>query len=304
MKPSRLILFLLSGLLVGEAGLIYAEWMQLKALRALADRAVLVAGDVRAADQRVVNLRKAVAAAEGLAKRTADQAAAQKAKSGAAAASQNEIGRRWARAYLQALDNPEFLAALNKVDRAYNERTAGPFLRSLGLSPDQVSHMLDLMDKMMVAEMDANQAANADGLDQKSREALIIETQRETAAEIQAYLGDAQFAAYQQFNREAGVRSIATGLQSSLSYSSTPLSDAQAQQLTSALFQALPDAQKTNATGFGALYPLAPQTPMYPVSKAELQAAQSILSAPQMAALQSIYAGQQAAQAVRRAGGL
>jgi hypothetical protein len=289
-------------LLLGEAGLVCAEWTQLKALRALSDHADLVSGQVQAAVQRVAHLRAAVAGAESLAKRKAEETAKLKTKNEAQRSTQYDMVRQSAKAWLQALDNQEFLAALNKVDRDYNERTASAFLRGLGLSPEQVSHMLDLMGKMMIAKMDANQAATADGLDPRSRAALVAETQQETVDEIKAYLGDANFAAYQQFNQEIGVRSIASSLQTSLSFSSTPLSDAQAQQLADAMYQALPAAQKANATGLGALEPTG-VLPVPPVTKAELNAAQSVLSAPQLAALQSIYAGQQAMQAIRRMGG-
>ena len=304
MKPARVILPILGLLLLAEAGLIYIEWTQLKSLRALAERAGVVSGQVRAADLRVEHLRQAIAIAEGQAKSKAAAAASRKTAQEARAAAQNVNARRVAQAFLESLDHQEFQSALNQLDRAYNERTAGAFLRSLGLNPEQVNHMLDLMGKMMIAMMDANQAATASGLDQRSRLALIVDTQKDIAAEIQGYLGDANFAAYQQFNSQYNVRSIASGLQNSLGYSSTPLSEAQAQQLVSALYQTEPASLKAADTvGVGALYALSSPPPIAAVTPAELSAAETILSAPQMAALRSIYAGQQAMRALRRAGG-
>jgi len=251
----------------------------------------------------VADLKSAVARAQGAAKKKAEDAVPAKTKSDGTAPTPNEMMRRGAQAFLNALDNKEFVEALSKVDRAYNERMAGAFLRDLGLSPEQIDHMYDLMGKMMIAKMDANQAATAGGLDNESREALIVQTQQDISAQIQAYLGDQQFAAYQQFNREAGARSVAASLQNSLSFTSSPLSDAQAQQLTTAMFQTVPNGQNADATGVGALVPMNPNPAMSQVTQAELTAAQSILSAPQLAALQALYNSQQAMRKAQRSGG-
>jgi hypothetical protein len=159
------------------------------------------------------------------------------------------------------------------------------------------------MGQMMIAKMDANQSANDNDLDLASRNALIAQTQQDIVSQIQSYLDAQQFEAFEQWNREQGVRAIASNLQTALSYTSTPLSDAQAQQLANAMYQAIPDWGKPDASGLGAMQPLT-GNPMPPITELKLTAAQSVLSPPQLSTLQEMAEQQKALGVIRQSGGL
>lgn len=143
-------------------------------------------------------------------------------------------------------------------------------------------------------------------LDNKDfRASLVVQTQQEIAEQLQSYLGDQAYAALQQWNGMLYQRQIASSLQASLSYTSTPLTDAQAQQLAQAMYQAAPDSAKGDATGLGALQPLWNTANAAPrIRPSDLQAAQSILSPEQMSALQELANQQAAIRALVRSGGL
>ena len=295
--------FFLAVVLIGEAVLIRVEWRQLADLQKLVARADDLRGRFHDEQRRLATLRQTVAKEQTRAEEKAT-AQAKREQAASAAAQGNQNGQhRGAEALIEALNNKAFRDALETVDRDYNLRTAAPFLRSLGLSADQVNHMLDLMGQMMIAKMDANQSANDNDLDLASRNALIAQTQQDIVSQIQSYLDAQQFEAFEQWNREQGVRAIASNLQTALSYTSTPLSDAQAQQLANAMYQAIPDWGKPDASGLGAMQPLT-GNPMPPITELKLTAAQSVLSPPQLSTLQEMAEQQKALGVIRQSGGL
>lgn len=304
MSANRYVFFALALLLLVEGGIVWSEWNELAVLTALTVRDSQLRGQVAREEASLAKLRAAADAAE--AKRRSAQSATRAAPGspgGGRAATLGAGIQLSGRAFIAALDDKTFLAALKTVDRDYNERTAGPFLRSLGLSPDQVSRMLDLMGDRMIAMMDANQAANAEGLDGPSRRALIQQTEQDSTNQIQAYLSPQNFAAFLQWNQQVGVRAIASNLQTALSFSGNPLTDAATQQLAQVLFQSIPEGQKPDAFGLGALAPLGgPIQP--PITSAEIEAAQALLSPPQSAALQQMAEGQRLIRMLQRAGAL
>lgn len=304
-KTLPIVTALLGVLLAGEAALIWSEWRELAGLRAVAARNQAATQTAERIERHNASLRAAIQEQQSRASSRAKAADARAQAREASSARQQSRARRAAQAWLAALDNKDFRAALATVDRDYNLRTAAPFLRSLGLGPDQVSHVLDLMGELMIAKMDANQSASATGLDAASRASLVVQTQQEIAEQLQSYLGDQAYAALQQWNGMLYQRQIASSLQASLSYTSTPLTDAQAQQLAQAMYQAAPDSAKGDATGLGALQPLWNTANAAPrIRPSDLQAAQSILSPEQMSALQELANQQAAIRALVRSGGL
>lgn len=84
------------------------------------------------------------------------------------------------------------------------------------------------------AVMDAA-AARAQGvdprLDPKAVAALMKSTQDEIDANIRTALGDTAFEAYQDYERTLPMRNVVSQLESRLSYSGTPLSESQSQEM-------------------------------------------------------------------------
>jgi hypothetical protein len=314
MSANRTAFALLSLILAGEAALSWYAWRELQGLRELSMHFDDLRGKIADEEHRAAALRAKIARIENAAseKAQAVEGARSKrqqgsdAKANAAAQKQRRLDaiHLAAQAWINSLDNKQFFQMLSEVDRNYNERTAAPFLRSLGLSADQVNHMLDLIGQMQIAKMDANQTANLDDLDPQSRLALVMQIQQDVANQIESYLGDNLFSDFEQWNRESGVREIATGLQNSLSYTSSPLSGQQVQALTNAMYQSIPADRQPDATGIGALVPLAINNNFMPrVTQGDLNAAQSVLTPAQMTALQEIANRQQAYNTIRKTGG-
>jgi hypothetical protein len=96
------------------------------------------------------------------------------------------------------------------------------------------------VDKQTVP-MDVMSAASQQGLDMmKDGPALrqsMLDAQAEVDAQIKTLLGDQGYAEYQNYQQTLPQRGIANRLQQSLSYTSTPLSDDQASQLIQILAQ-------------------------------------------------------------------
>lgn len=304
MQPYRnfLILFLALTTLGGSA-LAWKEYQELVKLRAR-----LGSEDAAGLQKRLTDAQKRLKAAQ-------DEIAALRSRSwrGATAGMIDEPGsgpsspadRRpgpgaQAGGFLGMLNNPQAQQLMAIQMKGMLDARYAALFKSLNLTPQQVDQFKNLMVQKQQAMMDAVAAAREQGIDPRTDPAgfkqALVEAQASTNDQIKTALGDAGYAQYQQYEQTLPQRNTVNQLQQSLSYTPTPLTDDQANQLVQVLAQNSPAG-----TGGGNLFASLRAGPgglnqTGPVTAAALTQAQGVLSAPQIQALQQIQQ-QQAAQA-------
>jgi hypothetical protein len=200
------------------------------------------------------------------------------------------------------LENPEFSKLWNSQQKLALDSRYSPLFKALNLSPADLDKFKSLLVEKQAAITDVMSSAREQGLDPRNPDdraqlATLLQTaQAQVEANIQQTLGAAQFAQYQNYEQTLPQRNVVTQLAQSLSYTGTPLQDTQVAQLVNILAANTP-AQNQNASGLGGLFAgmgggFGNRTS--PITDAAITQAQSILTDPQVAALQQLQAQQQA----------
>src|SRR5258708_19119689 len=155
--------------------------------------------------------------------------------------------------------------------------------------------------------MDVMAAARAEGLNGRDNRdqirQLVQDTQTEIDNTIRSTLGDAGFTQYQNYESTLPQRNVVGQLEQRLSYSSTPLTDTQSEQLVQILAQTAPQGGNAGGgatAGFvqafagrgGALATLTGANT--PITNEAITQAQTVLATQQISALQSLQQEQQA----------
>ena len=224
------------------------------------------------------------------------------------------------------------ITAKQKV--AIDARYAALF-RNLNLPADQTEKLKGLLAERTTTMLDVLSVASDQGIDPRDNPAgfrqLVASTQDEINKSIKSLIGEPGFAQLSNFEQTMPQRNLVGELQQRLSYSSTPLTNAQADQLVQILAanpspRPLPSAPANNApvpaansaggaptrgidvggmlTGLvgGALSAGGPDAgrggPI--VTSAAVAQSQTILAPPQVAALQQIQQQQQTQQQLRQ----
>jgi hypothetical protein len=212
---------------------------------------------------------------------------------------------------ISALANlPEFqqLLAMQQGGRI-DEKYAALF-KKLHLSPEELVRMQTLLAEKQSAISDIALAVREQGLTgQAARDAarqLLTQNQQALNNSIKDLLGPQRYNQYQTYERTAPQRETVDQLAQRLSYTSTPLTARQSDQLVQAL-AARPPANPANPA---AAQPIAPIRPLpasltnlglvsnnlAPIPPSAVATAQTFLSGPQLAALQRMQQEQQAQQ--------
>ncbi len=223
---------------------------------------------------------------------------------------------------MQAMESPEMRRLMAVEQKGRLDARYAPLFKSLGLAPSQLDRLKQLLVDKQNAAMDVMAAARAQGLtgpDSRSQiQALTQQTNSELDASIRNLLGDSAYQQFQQFDRTQQQRAIVDQLASRLSYTDSPLSSAQADQMVQllAVNSPAPSAGNTGdiATGsasvrYGTVVrssggPAAATTIVNvlgggsgaPITSDALSQAQSVLTPTQLNALQQLQAEQQAQQ--------
>jgi hypothetical protein len=141
--------------------------------------------------------------------------------------------------FMAAMDNPEVQRLLATQQRGALDARYAALFKSLNLSPAQLEQFKNLLVEKRTAVADVMAAARSQGLTGRENRdelrALVQNAQNEVDASIRASIGDAAYAQYQNFEQTQAQRSVVTQLQQRLSYSGTPLNDAQSEQLVQVL---------------------------------------------------------------------
>ncbi len=216
-----------------------------------------------------------------------------------------------------SLDSPETKRLMAIQQRAQLDGRYADLFKGLNLPPDQLDQLKTLLVDRQSAAIDVLSVANAQGLNPLNSPEAIRDLARETQAkvdgDIKNLLGEQGYAQYQGYEQTLPQRAVADQLEQRLSYSSTPLSPDQREQMVQILAATSPTTSvaesadfsiMTNAVGFigggggntltmgGGGAPTVRST----INNDAVTRSSSVLSAPQVAALQQIQQEQQAQQ--------
>lgn len=207
------------------------------------------------------------------------------------------------------LNNPEMQKLMAVQQKGALDSRYSSLFKQLNLSPADLEKFKNLLVEKQSAVMDVMAAARSEGLTgRENRDQirdLVQNAQNEVDNTIRSTLGDAAYAQYQNYEATQPQRAVVSQLEQRLSYSSTPLSDTQSQQLVQILAETSPtrDSNASGrpivslgaASGPGAVFFGGPTITADAVNRA-----QSVLTAQQLSALQSLQQEQQASAQLRQ----
>lgn len=364
-SPQAYLILLLAATTVGGAILAWRQYGELVELRASAMNR----------DERA-DLQKRIWDLEKLNRELQDKLAAARAtgtggESVASASDEDRSGRdrggrggerggpggrgdafqKQAAAMRDLLSKPEVQALLSQQQKAAIDARYGALFRNLNLPPDQAAKLTALLAERGTTVQDVMSAAREQGIDPRENPAafrkLVADAQNQINDSIKATIGEQGFAQLTNYEQTMPQRQLVNDLQQRLSYSNTPLTATQAEQLVQILATNAPP-RPTSASGNVMSGPSLPEGaltfrtagPMGPppggfggrggpdmgfvvnavagpsagllmgaldgarvggatVTSNAVAQAQSVLSPPQVAALQQVQQQQQAQQTLR-----
>lgn len=320
-SKKNLALVILGLATIGSAVLAFKQQIELQVLRAAA-----LGGDDReelkrralAAEKRAQSLEDALTAAqEQLNDGTAGSIA--KTEPAKQPASANPAGnmRAMTNTAVNMMNRPEQQRLMAMQAKAGLDGRYAPLFKQLNLAPDQLEDLKKLMVERQTVGADVFASAVQQRLDPMQNRAelakLTADGQAKVDGEIQSLLGDTSYSAYQNYQATLSQRNVVNQLQQSLSYTPNPLNDTQTEQLVQILTQNQPPRPAgasgqiaTSATtmimtassgGGDVASTVGPATLALggaTVTDAAVAASRTILSDPQVAALQQLQ--QQQAQ--------
>jgi hypothetical protein len=309
------LIVLLALLLTGVSALAWRQYEELVRVRAelldgdaasLKKRLEAALKSIKALQNQVASLRarrSAVGADDGSGDPAGEAPAAQGRRNGPGR------GGPWDR-MAQLAGNPEFQRLAGIQLKARIDQTYGALFKSLNLSPQQLQQFQSLLAEKQQALGDVLQAARAQGISPQSDPAafkqLITQAQAQVDATIQQTLGDSGYQQYQQYQQTLPERNTVNQVSQQLSYTQTPLTDDQANQLVSVLAQTQPQRSGNGTAGTGtgdgglSVRALLNGGGTAPVTNDAVALAAGVLSAPQVQALQAVQQQQQAQQQMQQ----
>jgi len=308
---------LLALLLLGGGVLAWNQYQELIRLRV----AIGSGSDRADLERRLADLQRRL-------KATQDQLAAARALAGQAIADSQDAtgtdlgnappaaGRRGNRGgpfggFQALMNNPQVQKLMAIQMKSQLDARYAALFKSLNLSPEQVDQLKNLLVQKQQAQQDARMAAMQQGLnprtDPEAFQQAIASAQAGVDTQIQSQLGTDGYAQYQQYQQTLPQRNTVTQVQQSLSYTSAPLTDEQSSQLLQILSQN--SGQTANAAaggggggnrGGGGFGGFGGGNQGVPITNEVITAAQTVLSAPQLQALQQLQQQQQAQQQIQQ----
>jgi hypothetical protein len=310
LKSVKTILIAVLALItVAVAALAWQQYRELTKLRA------------QVAEDDIPTLKKQLADARKTIKSLEDRLLAMRGRRGAGSgegegdgenAATNAQGRggRFG-AFARMAGNPEFQKLMAIQMKGRIVQTYASLFKALNLSPEQLNQFEGLLADKQQAMMDVMQAARDQGINPRTDpdgfKSLVNTAISQSDATIQQALGDAAFQQYQQYQQTLPERNTVNSLQQSLSYTQTPLTDDEANQLIGLLQQTQPQragngtAGTTNGGDGGpGIMALVKGGGTAKVTDDSVSQAAGVLSAPQLSALQQIQQQQQAQQQMQQ----
>lgn len=255
-----------------------------------------------------------------------------------------ESGLQQMNAMRDLLAKPEVQAMLNLQQKAGIESRYAALFRNLNVTPEQAARLTALLTERGTTSMDVFNAAREQGIDPRTNpeafRKLLADAQNEVNNGIKSVIGESGFAQLQTYEQTLPQRSLVNELQQRLSYTSTPLTAAQSEQLIDILAAnspprtstagaaspaTIPPPPTSRGPGFGPpgggrgpdagnmmmglvggggmvpeIIDSAARISAAPVTTAALAQAQTVLAPPQVAALQQIQQQQLAQQQLQQ----
>jgi hypothetical protein len=150
------------------------------------------------------------------------------------------------------MSKPEVQALMSVQQKAAIDARYASLFKSLNLSPEQADKVKTLLADRQTTMQDVMAAAREQGIrDPAEIRKLMADAQTDINNSLKSVLGDAGAAQLQTYEQTMPQRNVVNQLQQRLSYTDTPLSQAQADQLVQVL-AANPAPQRTNADGTAA----------------------------------------------------
>ncbi|MEO6004809.1 MAG: hypothetical protein ABIZ04_23310 [Opitutus sp.] len=153
--------------------------------------------------------------------------------------------------FMAMMERPEVQRMLAMQQKAGLDGNYSALFKNLSLTPEQLDKFKDLLVEKRTAVMDVMSAARQQGINPRSDpeafQKLVAGAQSDIDASIRATLGDAGFAQYENFEKTMPQRAVVSQLEQRLSYSSTPLTPQQSDQMIAIL--AATAHARTNTSG-------------------------------------------------------
>jgi len=206
--------------------------------------------------------------------------------------------------FMAMMDKPEIQKLMAIQQKASLDGRYAALFKSLNLTPEQLDKFKNLLVEKQTALTDALAAARAQGInprtDPEDFQKLVADAQTEADNNIKSTLGDAGYAQYQQYQQTLPQRNVVNQLGQSLSYTNTPLTADQTEQMVSILAANTPASGNSGgnatraavASAFGVGFGGAQGNT--PITNNAIAQAGSVLAPAQVTALQQLQAAQQA----------
>ena len=282
MKSSKVsLIFLLAGTTIGGAVLAWRQYGELVELRAAA-----MNRDERAdLQKRVWDLEKAnrelqdrLAAHRDpgdldglLAAATAGEApATSRDRGGRGDRGGDSRGRssglQQATAIRELMNKPEVQAMVSLQHKAAIEARYAPLFKNLNLPADQIEKLKNLLADRSTTMQDVMIAAREQGLNPRENpdafKKVVADAQNQISQGIKSVIGEQGFAQLSNYEQTIPQRNVVNELQQRLSYTSTPLTAAQAEQMVQILASNTPQRQPGNPGAAGENMRISGGTPM------------------------------------------
>ncbi len=144
-----------------------------------------------------------------------------------------------ATAVRELMSKPEVQALLSQQQKAAVEARYAALFRTLNLPPEQTARLTALLAERGTTVQDVMSAARDQGIDPRENPAafrkLVADAQNQINDSIKTVIGDQGFAQLNNYEQTMPQRALVNDLQQRLSYSSTPLTATQAEQLVQIL---------------------------------------------------------------------
>ncbi len=147
------------------------------------------------------------------------------------------------KARAELLNNPEVIKLMALQQRGDLDKRYAELFKKLNLPAPVLEKLKDLLVEQQNISRDVLMAARKEGMTRENRdeiEALIKVTKDEGNAAIKTLLGEELYAQYSQFKQTGNERSVVDQVEARLSYSASPLSTKQTEQLVQLLAQSTP----------------------------------------------------------------
>jgi len=204
--------------------------------------------------------------------------------------------------FMAMMEQPEMQRLIALQQKAGLDARYSALFKALALSPEQLDKFKNLLVEKRTSMMDVMTAAREQGINPRSNpeefQKLVADAQAEIDGNIRSTLGDAAFAQYQDYEKTLPQRNVVNQLEQRLSYSSTPLTSAQSEQLVGILAATSPMRSSgapmpltALGSGMAATFGMGGNAK---VTDAAINQALGVLAGPQLDALRQIQQEQQA----------